>query len=181
MAKPNATREVAGLKPNRFHLPALACVALLIAAACGQKPGVATSGSALPEGATVNAQGQIVDAEGNVIGNAGDLSGSGDLGSSAVGGGTTGETAGVPTTSGTTGEGTSEGGTTEGGASGGAAAGGATSTGVTNDLIKIGAHAPLTGAAPVPSASAQQGSKLLWEWMKQNKQIDPRPKRRGDP
>jgi ABC-type branched-subunit amino acid transport system substrate-binding protein len=145
-------------------------VGLLIAAACGQKPGVATSGGVLPQGATINEQGQIVDASGNVIGSAGDLSGGGDFGSSAVGGGTTGDTSGGTTTGGTTGGDTSSGGTLGGGTSGGGTSGGATATGVTGDLIKIGAHAPLTGAAPVPSASADKGAKLLWEWMKRNKQ-----------
>ena len=153
------------LRPNRLHLSAYACVLLLIAAACGQKPGVATSGAVLPEGATINEQGQIVDAQGNVIGSAGDLAGGGNLGPDAIGGvsggGTTGGTAG-----GTTGGGSTGGGSTGGGTTGG----GATATGVTKDLIKIGAHAPLTGAAPVPSASAEKGSKLLWQWMKENKE-----------
>ena len=153
------------LSPNRLHLSVLACVAILFAAACGQKPGVATGGAILPAGTTINDQGQIVDAEGNVIGSAGGVSGSSDFGSSAVGGSTTGGTTGGTTTGGTTG-GSTTGGTTGGGTS----SGGATSTGVTNDLIKIGAHAPLTGAAPVPSASAEKGSKLLWAWMKENKQ-----------
>ncbi|MGH2808502.1 MAG: ABC transporter substrate-binding protein, partial [Actinomycetota bacterium] len=156
-------------RPNRSQLTALACVVLLLSvSACGQKPGVAEQleGGILPPGATVNEAGEIVDAEGNVIGSAGELSNSGGFGSSAVGGGTTtggtvGETVEGTTTGGTTGGGTTGGGTT---------GGGATSTGVTNDLIKIGAHAPLTGAAPVPSASAERGSQLLWEWMQENKQ-----------
>ncbi|HYI45184.1 MAG TPA: ABC transporter substrate-binding protein [Actinomycetota bacterium] len=160
------------LRPKRSRLCALACVALFIAAACGQKPGVATGGAVLPPGATINEQGQIVDAEGNVLGDAGGLSGGGDLGSSTVGGANTGGTIGG--TGGTIGSGTT-GGTTGGGATGsttgsGSANTGATATGVTSGVIKIGAHAPLTGAAPVPSASAERGSKLLWEWMKQNKE-----------
>jgi ABC-type branched-subunit amino acid transport system substrate-binding protein len=157
------------LRSNRY-LTALACVVLLSALACGQKPGVADQAvsGVLPPGATVNAQGEIVDAEGNVIGDAGDLSGSGGFGSSAVGGDTSGGTVGGTdtTTGGATGGGSGGGGTTGGSTTGG----GATTTGVTNDLIKIGAHAPLTGAAPVPSASAARGSTLLWEWMRENKQ-----------
>src|SRR5687767_15499181 len=88
--------------PDRLHLCAFACVVVLIAAACGQKPGVATSGSVLPEGATINEQGQIVDAAGNVIGTADDLSGGGGIGSSAVGGSTTGGTTGGTSSSDTT-------------------------------------------------------------------------------
>ncbi|HWL65211.1 MAG TPA: ABC transporter substrate-binding protein [Actinomycetota bacterium] len=152
-------------------------VMLLFAAACGQKPGVATGGL-LPPGAEVNAQGQIVDAEtgevlGTVEGGLGSTSG-GSLGGSAIGGTTSGgSVSGGSTSGGTTSGGTTSGGTTSGGSSGGSAppsSGGATSTGVTSNLIKIGSHAPLTGAAPVPSGSAEKGSKLLWEWMKRNKQ-----------
>ena len=161
---------------TRLQLVGLLSLLLLAAAACGQKPGVSqqfAGGGVLPPGASVDAEGNIVDAEGNVIGSSGDLSGgtgsSGDFGSSAVGGSTSGgDTSGGDTSGGTTG-GSSTGGDTTGGSSG-STGGGSTSTGVTGDLIKIGSHAPLTGAAPVPSSSAEKGSKLLWEWMKRNKE-----------
>src|SRR5687768_17437137 len=145
---------------------------VVLAAACGQKPGVSQQVGAgvLPPGATINEEGQIVDAEGNIIGDAGTLGGSGGgLGSGAIGG--TGGTTSGGTTGGTTSGGTTSGGTTSGGTSGAPSGGsGSTSTGVTGNLIKIGSHAPLTGAAPVPSGSAERGSKLLWEWMKRNKE-----------
>jgi ABC-type branched-subunit amino acid transport system substrate-binding protein len=131
------------------------------------------AGGVLPPGATVNEQGQIVDAEGNVVGTtAGGLGSSGGLGGSALGGTTSsGTTSGGTTSGGTTSGGTTSGGTTTGGTtSGGTTSSGSTSTGVTADTIKIGSHAPLTGAAPVPSGSAEKGSKLLWTWMKQNKE-----------
>ncbi len=149
---------------------------ILLAAACGQKPGVATGGL-LPPGTEVNAQGQIVDAEtgeilGTVEGGLGTTGGG--LGGSAVGSGTTGGTTGgtsggtAGTTGGATSGGSTSGGSTTGGPPGGG--GGATSTGVTGNEIKIGSHAPLTGAAPVPSGSAERGSKLLWEWMREQKE-----------
>jgi branched-chain amino acid transport system substrate-binding protein len=143
-------------------------VVVLFAAACGQKPGVnkLTSG-VLPQGATVNEQGQIVDAEGNVIGTTGDLGG-GDLGGIATGSGsgsrqTTGGTGAAGDTSADVaapGEATTQ----------KSASGTATTTGVTNQTIKIGAHAPITGAAPVPSDSAQKGSDLYYKWLRHNNQ-----------
>ena len=156
---------------TRIQLVGIISLFVIAAAACGQKPGVVNqvAGGVLPPGATINEQGQIVDAQGNVIGDAAGLTGGGGgLGAgSAIGGTTGGGTTGGGTTSG----GTTSGGTTGGGTTGGGStSGGATSTGVTGDLIKIGSHAPLTGAAPVPSASAEKGSKLLWEWMKRNKE-----------
>ncbi len=45
---------------------------------------------------------------------------------------------------------------------------GGDSTGVTDDVIKIGIHAPITGAAPVPSDSATKGAALYWRWMEEN-------------
>ncbi len=155
--------------PGRFQLGAFAFVLILFAAACGQKPGVAT-GALLPPGASINEQGQIVDESGNVIGVAGDLGSSSGLtaGTSTGAGGVSTSSGGGATTTGGVTAGTSSTGSNVGGpASSGA---GATDTGVTNDLIKIGAHAPLTGAAPVPSQSADRGAKLLWEWMKENKE-----------
>jgi branched-chain amino acid transport system substrate-binding protein len=147
----------------------------MLIAACGQKPGVAEQfAGVLPEGASINEQGQIVDAEGNVIGTAAGGLGGGDLGGGTAIGGTSGGTTGGSTGGGTTGGGTTGGGTTGGGTTGGGATGGGTTggttTGVTNDTIKIGSHAPITGAAPVPSDSAQKGSDVYWKWLRENKQ-----------
>lgn len=38
--------------------------------------------------------------------------------------------------------------------------------GVTANVVRIGLHMPLTGAAPIPSASAQQGSDVYWKWLR---------------
>ena len=140
-------------------------VFLLIAAACGQKPGVA-----LPPGTVLNEQGQVVDAEtGEVLGTLEEVAGgTTDL---AGGIGTDSSTTGGTTTGGTTTGGTTTGGTTTGGTEGGGSepapppSGGGNSTGVSDKVIKIGIHAPLTGAAPVPSDSVQQGKDLYFKWM----------------
>ena len=41
--------------------------------------------------------------------------------------------------------------------------------GVTRDGIRIGLHMPMTGAAPIPSASADRGSDVYWRWLKQRR------------
>lgn len=145
----------------------------MIAAACGQKPGVA-----LPEGTRI-VDGQVVDEEtGEVLGTVEDVLGSGttDLAGGGFGtdtdtGGTTtgGTTSGGTTSGGSTSGGSTSGGSTSGGSTGGSGAppsSGGTTTGVTDQVIKIGIHAPLTGAAPVPSDSVEIGKDLYFRWMK---------------
>ncbi len=39
--------------------------------------------------------------------------------------------------------------------------------GVTKKTIKIGYHAPMTGAVPLPSASIQRAADLYWKWLKE--------------
>ena len=139
---------------------------LLVAVACGQKPGVADQPIppqpvvlALPAGATVDpATGQVVDAQGNVIGDASDF-GAADV--SAGEAGVSASDAEQTSTSTTATSGSPR-------VTTGDAPTGGDTTGVTEDVIKIGAHAPLTGAAPVPSDSAQKGVELLWEWLEEN-------------
>ena len=144
----------------------LLAVFLLIAAACGQKPGVA-----LPPGTEI-VNGQVVDsATGEVLGSVDEVLGSGttDLGLGTSGGTTSGGT----TSGGTTSGGTTSGGTTSGGDDGDGGSNpaapppssGGNATGVSDKVIKIGIHAPLTGAAPVPSDSVQQGKDLYFRWM----------------
>ncbi len=140
----------------------LALLLALTATACGQKPGVALlpaprdslQGLVLPQGATVDPEtGAIVDAQGNVIGNVGDI-GAGDLDSvSAAANGTAAGSAqgGTDATAAT--------GTTGGGAP-------ASDERLGGGTIKLGAHAPLTGAAPIPSDSAEKGNDLYYKWLK---------------
>ena len=40
--------------------------------------------------------------------------------------------------------------------------------GVSRDKIRIGIHVPLTGAAPIPSESAEKGKDLYYRWLKHN-------------
>lgn len=138
---------------------------LLVSAACGQKPGVSELplppqpvAFALPPGATVDPEtGQIVDAEGNVIGDASTLDTS-----------LTGTTASSDRTAAASGvAGEAETSDDRASAPVGAEPSGGTSTGVEDDVIRIGAHAPLTGAAPVPSDSAFKGNQLYWRWLQE--------------
>ena len=39
--------------------------------------------------------------------------------------------------------------------------------GVSKTRIKIGVHAPMTGAVPLPSQSVQRGAEIFWEWRRQ--------------
>lgn len=147
-------------------------VAVLVAAACGQKSGVSDQPVppqpvtfALPPGATIDPDtGDIIDAEGNVIGNAGSLGSSISNPSEDLS-----QSADAPTQQG------------DSDSSSGLAKGEARSqtpteapdvgdtTGITGDSIFIGAHAPLTGAAPIPSDSAQKGIDLYWKWLDENR------------
>jgi branched-chain amino acid transport system substrate-binding protein len=135
---------------------------LFVAAACGQKPGVADEQPAgafgLPPGLEVNEQGELVNAEGDVVGTSGGFGGTG----SVSGGGSSGTT-GSASGSGGTGA-SSQGPSTAGG--GGAAPGAGDDTGVSGTTILLGSHAPLTGAAPVPSESANRSKDIYFRWLK---------------
>ncbi|HVF53995.1 MAG TPA: ABC transporter substrate-binding protein [Actinomycetota bacterium] len=158
---------------RRRTLIALCALLLIVAAACGQKPGVGLG--ALPAGAAgenivvdpetgalVNTEtGEIFDPEtGEVIstGSGGIIDSSGD---------TTSQDSGSGSTSGSeTGGGSQDPGETE--AEEGPEPSGGDATGVEGDVIKIGIHAPITGAAPVPSSAFEAGKDLYWNWLKEN-------------
>lgn len=142
--------------PSRRPLAALAIALALIAAACGQKQGVhvASTGAGFAAGDS---------------GVAADTAGAGDVASGVDGGGvgTDGGTGGAATAggsaartgggSGGSGSGGSAGGASAGGGSaGGASAGGAAASSAQawGKTIVIGVHAPITGAAPLPSSFA---------------------------
>lgn len=165
-----------------MKMVALAAVALMVASACGQKPGVADDpvpGFAAAGGlggATVDPEtggvvdpdtGEVIDPDtGEVIGTVGgsELGGSGSSTSSSTGkstGGGTNPTTGTPTNP--------QGGNKPSGPQQPSAPSGGDSTGVTNDTITIGIHAPITGAAPVPSQSFEKGKSLYFEFMKSQK------------
>jgi branched-chain amino acid transport system substrate-binding protein len=172
---------------NRYAGVALTGVMLIVAAACGQKPGVAEQG--IPVGALAGSQavgevkcdpetGQCVDEAGNIIDpNTGEIIGKvgedGTGGAAAFGsGGSTSSSGSTATTnaSGTGGQTTGTDGPTNTTGSSGPAPRGGNSTGVSGNTIKIGIHAPTTGAAPVPQDSFRKGTNLYWSWLRRTGQ-----------
>jgi branched-chain amino acid transport system substrate-binding protein len=165
-------------------LISLAMALVVLSAACGQKPEVAKQlegtnllagiGGGLPPGATVDEEGNIISAEGEIIGNVEEGITDPDVLAAAGG-----DTSGLGTGSSTGGTGTGDdGGGDDGGGdgtlppSGESAPDGGNATGVTDKVIKIGIHAPLTGAAPVPSDSVDKGKDLYFRYMAaQNKSV----------
>jgi branched-chain amino acid transport system substrate-binding protein len=123
---------------------------LLASAACGQWPGVHETAmeQAVQQGVAPGDASGLSGPAGTTAGTSGTGSeGAGAGGSAGAGGGTTG------------------GGTT-GGGSGVSGGGGTTSgdtTGVTAGTIKIGIHAPLTGAAPLKASSFEAGKERYWD------------------
>jgi ABC-type branched-subunit amino acid transport system substrate-binding protein len=160
-----STRASTGLRTStrtRWAGVALAGAMLLVAAACGQKPGVAGMGAAGAEGTRIDpATGELINpTTGSQSGGFGTNAAGGTSGSTngASGGGSTGAGTGA-------GPGDTPGDAPAGTTASGAPAGGVT-TGVTDDTITIGLHAPLTGAAPIPSDSFDKGKDLYFRWMK---------------
>ena len=93
---------------------------------------------------------------------AGATTGGGGGGGGDAGGGGGGAPGGTATTGGGSGGGGSgDGGGGTGGGTGGG--GGGASQGVTATTITIGVHAPLTGAAPLPSESFNRGKDQYWK------------------
>ena len=137
---------------------AIALALASLAAACGQKPGT--------HNAAKDQAPQIVVESG-----AGGGAGTGNAGAGAgAGAGTT--TDGGAAAAGTGGAAAAGGGTTTGGTTTGGAAGGGKltltgkdRTGVSADTITLGVHAPVTGAAPLPSSSFEKSSDLYWRWL----------------
>ena len=150
------------VKRTRVQAFAVLCLMFLLLVACGQKPGV--SELAGPAGAYSDLDGDgIPDA-----GPGGDA-GSADLGDgSGLSGGSSSGTSGGSNAGGS--GGSASGGSSQGGGGGSAAPSGGDTTGVTRDTIKIGLHAPITGAAPVPQQSFERGKDLYWEWLRRNNQ-----------
>ena len=175
---------------NMVRTLALLVLLAMFAAACGQKEGVhvgfagsggggTTGAAALPEGETfedadgdgVDDTSGITEEEFQVAAGGGDFGGDGGV--PAAGGDTGGDPAtggggAAPADGGGGGGGEAPAGTADGGGGGGdsgegaAPAGPGDSTGVSDSTVKIGIHAPLTGAAPLPSSSFQAGKDQYW-------------------
>ncbi|MGQ0832689.1 MAG: ABC transporter substrate-binding protein [Microthrixaceae bacterium] len=139
------------MQHTRVRTAAALVALLVVAAACGQKPGVAQ----LSAGDGLGGGGAVIDpATGEPIGGAVDPA-TGEVidgGGSSTGGGTTDGSAG---TGGTTG-----GSTTGGSTTGGSVAG--DRTGISDTEIRIGIHAPVTGAAPIPQNAFEEGKEVYW-------------------
>ena len=147
-------------------------VAFLVAAAltagCGQKPGV----NELYAGqvGAGGAQGLAAPgADGSGLPGATDVPGAG--GGSLSGGGATGGSGGTDGSGGAAGGDSAAGGAagTGGSASGGRGGGGAggpgDTTGVTDTTIKIGVHAPVTGAAAIPQQSFERAVGVYFDYV----------------
>jgi branched-chain amino acid transport system substrate-binding protein len=146
----------------------------LAAVACGQKPGVVDVAKppqhlagGLPPGAQIDPEtGEILDSEGNVIGTVpGGASLPGEPGTTGGPGGSAAE----DTSAGASGPGGGD--PTDGSVDGSTPPDGGSAVGVTADAIKIGAHAPLTGAAPVPSDSAEKAVDVYWKWLAREEKL----------
>ena len=135
----------------RRHAIAIATSAVL-AVGCGQYPGV--HDQAVREGQIVEGQTGLTSPTeaGAVPGAAAPAGGTGQTI------GPDGSTGAAPGASG----GSTEAGGSATGAQGGGATGGGTTTGVTPTTIKLGLHAPLTGAAPLKAESFNRGKDAYW-------------------
>jgi branched-chain amino acid transport system substrate-binding protein len=129
----------------------------MIMAACGQKAGVHLAAGR--NGTLVNPDtGEAVGGTGSAGG--GDLSG-------ASGAAATGGASGGGSAAGTASRGGAASRSSGGSSAGGTASGGGAgdSTGVSDSEIVIGLHAPVTGAAPFPTTSFQDGKDLYFNYL----------------
>lgn len=172
-------------RPSRPTLAVVAGIMLLVAAACGQKPGVAEQGVTFGDlglagedlrcdaetGQCVDADGNIVDPEtGEIVGHVDDTDGEDTTAADdgltpSDSDATSGDGSGTEDPSGAR----DDGGDPPPGARTGPPSGGDT-TGVTQTTIKIGYHIPITGAAAVPAPSFRKGTALYWDWLRRRGQ-----------
>jgi ABC-type branched-subunit amino acid transport system substrate-binding protein len=178
---------------------AVTAVFALVLVACGQKPGVhvdagplAQQGPAPAAGGAGEGEDLFIEGDGDggeegfAVGDPDDLGGSdaadGAEGEAAGGGGETGgagasaetgsaEGASAGTDDGDGGDGSGGGsdGGSDGGSSGTRQPQGSDRTGVTDDAITLAVHAPVTGAAPLPSTSFEKSRDLYWRWLIEEK------------
>ena len=143
--------------------------AVLVLAACGQKQGVSLSANG---GSGGDGSGFSDDGTGEGTGSDGTGTGADGTGTGADGsGGSTGGSGSSTGGSGGTAGGTSTRTGTRAGTRGGAPAPGAPDrTGIddANKVIKIGVHAPVTGAAPIEQKTFDKGKDVYWQWLAKN-------------
>lgn len=125
---------------------------VLVLVACGQKPGVHVATTEIVSGQTTGGTATEGTEEGEVtLG----------LGEEAAGGGST-------TTTRRTGGGGTTGGGTTGGGSADVQPGPGDKNGITSSAIKVGFHAPLTGAAAVPLTQLEAGVNIYRNFLEAN-------------
>ncbi len=146
------------LRMSRLCVSGLAFV--LLAAGCGLKQGTYQSLKASGGGLGGTGDGTGTGTDGTGTGTGTDGTGTG-TGTGTGGTGTATGTGGTGTGTGTGGTGTGTGIGTGTGTNGIPLAG--TTIGITATEIRIGIHAPLTGASPLPQASFEKGAKNYWE------------------
>jgi ABC-type branched-subunit amino acid transport system substrate-binding protein len=177
---------------SRFRALAVPVVLALLVVACGQKPGVHVDSGPMAGGQGVaddgmgEGGGAVADdefavdtgtgddaaqagdqddpaagAEAGSSGGGGSAGDGGDAGSGNGGGGGNGN----GEASGQSGGGNGDG----GGGEGTREPQGSDRTGVTEDTITVAVHAPVTGAAPLPSTSFEQAGDLYWRWLVEEK------------
>ncbi len=143
----------------RFVRTSVLLIAVLIAAACGQKPGVHdASANALPEiiietGAGGGGAVVVDDGTGGTQTVTGGDTTSSDSGGGAATGGGADDGAAVPDAP------------AGGGGGGTAAITGSDRTGVAEDSITLAVHAPVTGAAPLPATAFEKARDLYWRYV----------------
>ena len=153
------------MRRNSRVWPALLLASVFIVAACGQKSGVQLSAGGGSGGDSVAGGDDLGGGEGTGEGGTGEGgTGTGGTGDTGAGGGTTGGT--------TAGGGTTSGGTrtTTRSATGGSTSATPDRTGIDDakKTIKIGIHAPVTGAAPIEQKTFEYGKDVYWKWLKDN-------------
>jgi ABC-type branched-subunit amino acid transport system substrate-binding protein len=167
----------------RCRILAVPLVLALLVVACGQKPGVHVDSGPVAGGQTTDdgmGEDQVaaptdddlaVDSgeDGGDLPEAGDTGGD-DVAGNGSGNGNGGGGGGSGSGGGGNGDGEASGGGDDGSDDGGGDGGarepqGSDRTGVTDDSITVAVHAPVTGAAPLPSTSFEQAGDLYWRWL----------------
>lgn len=155
---------------RHLRLVGLALVLLLVASACGQKQGVALSAGAGPAATGGGAGVAVDDGTGEAVaGDPGVVADPAATGGATTADGSTAATGGA--TGGATAPSSGATATTAKPAAGGTAApssatpstGPNDKVGVSDKEIVIGIHAPVTGAAPFPQATFEEGREVYWK------------------
>jgi ABC-type branched-subunit amino acid transport system substrate-binding protein len=162
------THRNSSLTP-RLRLAAVLALLALLVAACGQKANVSSVAAG-----EAGLGGESGDGAFGGLGTGGESGeGGGAVGGDDLGGGTTGSGGGTAGTSGGASGGSGSGGGAAaggGGSTGGGGGGAAVAgnrTGITDKVIKLGLHAPVTGAAAVPTEAFRRGVPIYWKHIKQ--------------